>query len=436
MGFDGKKILIIGGAQQHCKLVEAAHRLGVSTVVVDYLGDSPAKRISDKAYCADIFDYPQLLKICSDEQIDGVVSGWLDPCQIPYAELCSMLGLPYYGSIEAFRVMTNKQRFKDLCLKCGVGTIPYVSGSADEVIEEIRSGAISYPLFVKPSESRGSRGQSVCRNLSELKRSVIAAVRESNDGKVIVEQYMEGADDVSVTLFYQDGVPIIERISDRLLGEASDGLSNVCIGTISPSKHKEVFKSEVLPRIDEMCRSLGVENGPVFLQGFVESSRFYFYDPGLRFPGGDYERALYAALGIDVCEMMIDFAINGRFSNEIGVLPPGSYLLGGRCEVIHDVCLSSGTIRCIEGLSELTSEKAHIVSVATRYEVGAEVPEDRNVVRRFAEINFLADTHVQAASVSKWIDASLNVWGDDGRMELSPFSEAFDAYLLSLKGEG
>ena len=45
----GKKLLIIGGAFQHCKLVEAARQLGVITYVTDYLQpeQAPAKQMAD-----------------------------------------------------------------------------------------------------------------------------------------------------------------------------------------------------------------------------------------------------------------------------------------------------------------------------------------------------------------------------------------------------
>lgn len=42
-----KKILILGGTAQQIKLVEAAKKMGVYTIVTDYLVDSPAKKVVD-----------------------------------------------------------------------------------------------------------------------------------------------------------------------------------------------------------------------------------------------------------------------------------------------------------------------------------------------------------------------------------------------------
>lgn len=45
-----KKILILGGTAQQIKLVEAAKKMGVYTIVTDYLVDSPAKKVADEAW--------------------------------------------------------------------------------------------------------------------------------------------------------------------------------------------------------------------------------------------------------------------------------------------------------------------------------------------------------------------------------------------------
>ena len=53
-----KKLLILGGANVHVKVVKAAHEMGIETIVVDYLDpiDSPAKLESDFNYKIDIFN--------------------------------------------------------------------------------------------------------------------------------------------------------------------------------------------------------------------------------------------------------------------------------------------------------------------------------------------------------------------------------------------
>ena len=77
---EGKKLLIIGGAFQHCKVVEAAKRLGVITYVTDYLPieQSPAKKIADHQLMFNITDTDEIVEFCLKEKIDGVISVCLD----------------------------------------------------------------------------------------------------------------------------------------------------------------------------------------------------------------------------------------------------------------------------------------------------------------------------------------------------------------------
>ena len=124
-----KKILIIGGAFQHCKLVEAARELGVITYVTDYLPleKAPAKQIADKYFMYNITEIDAIVAMCKAEGIDGVISTSLDICQKPYQQICERLNLPCFGTKEQFEILTDKKLFKKYCRKSGVDTIPEYS---------------------------------------------------------------------------------------------------------------------------------------------------------------------------------------------------------------------------------------------------------------------------------------------------------------------
>ena len=112
-----KKILILGGANQHLKFVEAAKELGVYTIVTDYLKESPCKKICDEALMLNITDIEGIVSYCRQNHVDGVVAGFLDPCQIPYGKICQELGVPCTGTPDQFYKFTNKLAFKELCRK-------------------------------------------------------------------------------------------------------------------------------------------------------------------------------------------------------------------------------------------------------------------------------------------------------------------------------
>ena len=87
---NGKKLLILGGANLHCDLVIAAKNLGVETFVTDYLpiDKAPAKQLADHFWDLDVTDVDAIVERCRIEHIDGVMNMYYDPCQLPYQRIC------------------------------------------------------------------------------------------------------------------------------------------------------------------------------------------------------------------------------------------------------------------------------------------------------------------------------------------------------------
>lgn len=378
-----KKVLILGGANQHVKLVEAAHRLGLYAVVADYLPDSPAKAIADKSILIDIKDINSLERLCIDEEISGVVAGFLDPCQMPYALLCERLHLPCLGTVDQFYKLTNKVAFKELCNSYNVGTIRTYKE------EEITASFEAFPVFVKPTDSRGSRGQTVCRKYEDVLMAIKLAKAESSDGGCIIEEYLGECDEVQITIFMENGVPHLERTVDSYRGSSTFSLEKVVNCAISPSKHTSEYISNSYPQVIRMIQGLGITNGPVFMQGFVKDGQFYFFDPGLRFPGVEYERGFSSIFHLSLEEWLVYFSINGHFpKNEH--FPIDAYNLHGKKVAVLFPVLKPGKIEAIHGESEFALLPS-TVAYTTRYHEGDEVPAAFDVNQRYGEIDMFAD---------------------------------------------
>ena len=193
-----KKLLILGGAFQHEKLVVEAQKMGIYTIVTDNLpvDKSPCKQIADEHWQINIYDVDEIVKKCADENVDGVISAWLDPCQRPYAEICERLDVPAYCKSEQVIKMTDKIAFKKMCKTYGVDVIP------DYSLDDVTNHKIEFPVFVKPVDSRGSRGQTVCRSYDELDEAIKTAKSESSNGEVLIEKYMEKVNEFHVTYFF------------------------------------------------------------------------------------------------------------------------------------------------------------------------------------------------------------------------------------------
>lgn len=413
--YSGKKLIVLGGASQHCKVVEAAHRLGSIVYVVDYLKDSPAKLIADKHYLIDVNSTDKLTELCKEESIDGAISTSLDACQIPYQRLCERMGYPCFGSAEQFKILTDKKSFKKCCEKYGVDTIP--SYTTEEIAQS--GGKVEYPVFVKPSDSRGSRGQSICYDKTSAIEAIKRAIECSPSKDVLIEKYMEGYPDFTAAYLVKDGIPVLVRTGDRFEGPSGSGLENLCIASSSPSKFTEKFLNGPNKRVVALLKGIGLYNAPAFFQGFIDGDRIRFYDPGLRFAGGEYERLLYAATGIDIIQMLVEFALSGHPSFK--TIDNSLCNLNGKRIIQLDPALSSGIIGDIRGI-DILKEDPSIIEISQRYRVGDEVPVCNDLRNRFAEIAILSDSLENEIDSVRYVQKNLDVLDTRGKsMIVYPF---------------
>lgn len=376
-----KKILILGGANQHLKFVEAAKELGIYTIVTDYLVDSPCKRICDEPLMYNITDIDSIVKYCKENHVDGVVAGFLDPCQMPYAQICQQLNLPCTGTPEQFYKFTNKFAFKELCRKNHVNVIP------DYTEQDVLNDTVEYPVFVKPVDSRGSRGQTVCYSKEEMTAAIQFAKKESSNGDILIERYMGDCDEVQITCFLVNGEVFLERTVDSNRGSQDLNLQKVVNCSISPSKYTDIYLRKTHSRVCGMIKDLGIENGPIFMQGFYKDEEFYFFDPGLRFPGVEFERIYKRVWGVDVAKLLIEFALSGSFPIDAKLPSDGAKLNGQVAAVLFPV-LRAGTIKSIKGLDSYMKD-TRVVSCLTRYGEGDSLSWTYDVNQRYAEVDLL-----------------------------------------------
>ena len=313
--FNGKKLLILAGAGVHCKVVRAAKEMGIYTIVTDYLEmkDSPAKQIADEAWMLNITDIDAIVEKCRQEKVDGVLNFCIDPAQKPYQQICEKLGMPCIGTKEQFDILTDKRKFKNYCIAHNVDVIP------EYTYEDIIADKAEYPLFIKPTDSRGSRGQSVCHNKEEALKAIEFAKRESSDNGFLCEKYMGGYQDLASAFFVVSGEPYLVKFGDRHLGLKKDNTNNQVLCTELPSDFSKQFVATIYDRVKNMIQSLGIKYGPVFMQGFIDGNTIRYYDPALRMPGGDYDVILEKATGFSTVKSMIHFALTGNIMTMPGL---------------------------------------------------------------------------------------------------------------------
>lgn len=409
MGYNslrGKRILVMGGGSQHCKVVEAARELGIITHVVDNLEDSPAKKMADYAYLINVTETEQLAQLCEEQRIDGIVSGWFDFVQPHYQRLCERTGLPCYGTKEHFDILTRKKDFKECCLAHGVG-VP-----ARLKLEEIES-ELPFTVIVKPSNSRGSRGAAICNTKEEVIAAIDAAKEASFDGQYVIEQYIEQKDAFCVSYQFINGEAYLEQLSDAYFGDESVGLGKVAVAYRSPSIRSKEYIEKENGRLVSMLKSIGVKDGPFVAQGFFTEDDVLYFDPGRRFAGGEYERAFKRLTGIDVPKAMIHYALTGTYPCEEEPFKEDSYLLNGKTTIRLQINVRAGLVAADEGFDTI-QEMPEVEYVALYHAPGSEISATGNTHQRYAHIIVVADNAEKLKTAVKCVYEKIRVYDTNG----------------------
>lgn len=374
-----KKLLILAGADVHVKIVKAAKKEGIYTIVTDYLDveNSPAKQMADEYWNLSITDIEAIAQKCREERVDGVLSYCIDPAQIPYQQLCEKLDLPCYGTKEQFALLTDKRLFKDCCVSNGVGIIPEYSE------EDIQTGNIEYPVLVKPTIGRGSRGQTVCYKKEDVYPAIEAARKESKDGGFLIERFMQGIQDMAFAYMVVGGEPYLLKIGDRYLGKPEDNLERQQMATVIPSRFTDNYLRAGDKRVKAMIKNLGIGFGPVFFQGFYGDGLEYMYDPGLRFPGSDWDLVLKQATGVDPMKSFVRYAVTGDIDACFGAIESAYNYGGGHC-LILSLSAREGRITTLEGIDEI-AKHPYVCSAYARRKVGDVIENRGDVTQRVAE---------------------------------------------------
>ncbi len=406
MRHDGKKLLILGATAYSINVIKTAKAMGAKTVVVDPVKDAPAKKFADSYYDVDTTDIESLYKIALDEKVDGVFTGYSDINLFSARTLCDKLGFPFYATREQIEKTTDKLRFKEMCRKYDVGTVPQYTES-DLTREEI------YPIIIKPADSWGSKGISVCYSYAETPRAVEKAIEYSKTDQIIIEKYMGGYDVVNLDYVMQEGKILLSAVGDRYVNTEQKGLSPLTAAGTYPSKYMDKYIQKVDAKVKKMFYEEGMHNGTAFIQSFCDGENFYFFEMGYRTGGGQGSIPLKVICDLDYVEYLINFALSGQMADKDLSLYANPAYDKRSCALV--VILKSGVIGKIEGMDKIAALPQNI-NITQFYQEGQEVVQKviGNLGQSLCRMHFVADSWEELKEAVQYANRVLKVTSVDG----------------------
>ena len=186
-----KKLLLLGGSQQQLIAIETAKKMGLFTVLCDYLPDNPGQYIADKFYLVSTTDKEKVLEVAFKEKIDGVLAYASDPAAPTAAFVAEQLGLPG-NPLQSVEILCNKDRFRQFLKNNGFNT-PNANSyiNCDDAIRDLNNNIFKFPVMVKPVDSSGSKGVGLLNTNDKFESKIHEAFKFSKTHKIIIEEYVE-----------------------------------------------------------------------------------------------------------------------------------------------------------------------------------------------------------------------------------------------------
>lgn len=380
--FTGKRLLLLGGSKPYLKVAQAAKRFGAYVIVVDKNASEEVLAICDEYLKRSLLDFDSISAWCTENGVDGIINFCVDFAQRTYLELCNTFSLPCFYDKKQVDNLANKNKFKKLLSDSGLEVIrSYVE---QDVLDE----KVTYPIIIKPSESSGSRGATICYDKASALSGIALAKSESRSGDIIIEEFIRGSQEVQITFFLINSQAFVIRTADSYTGKESDNLDRVVACSISPSKYTEEYFREAHNSVLKLVKSLNLHDGPFFMQGFFHEGKFKFFDPGCRFPGVDFDSVFIQEFGVDLAEYMVTYALSGHMP--LKVLPEDLYNLHNKKAAVLFPVLKEGIIAEINGTEQL-SANSHVFSLSQRHRIGDQISYTYNVDQRFGEVDLIAN---------------------------------------------
>jgi len=348
-----KKLLLLGGINHAIEIIKTAQKMGVKVYVADYNQNTQAKKLADKSFDISTTDIDLLVDLCKKENINGIITGFIDS-MLPYCEeLCGRLNLPFWANKDQINISINKNEFKKTCEKYNIPLAKdYSHMFHNNTFNDDDLSKIIYPVIVKPVDNSGSRGVYVCNNINELRKNYIKALEFSKSKNVIVEQYLQGQ---HVNMYYTliNGNIYLSAMADRYVDNLDNDSAPLPVCLIHPSRYLSDYEKDIDKRIQYMMRALEMKNGLAFFQGFrCDDGNFYIYEMGYRLNGGGTYTLINECLNYNQLEMLIHYSLTGEMCN-IEAFKAQKFSEFKKHGVNYVLSVKSGDIDSIEGLDEL-----------------------------------------------------------------------------------
>lgn len=403
----GKKLLILGGSALMVDPVLRAKELGLYTIVTDWheIEKSPAKQVADEYWTISLMDYDQLVTKINEERIDGILTGFTDAFLLAYQHLCELTGLPCYATKNSLEITKDKALFKCFCREHDISVIPEYD------LDSFNPSLITNKnkVIIKPVDNSGSQGVILCKSSEDFQRCLDFALSYSNKKEVIIEKYMD-MDSFAASYTIQNGEISLSTLNDRLEHKSSETAAITTAG-IYPSKYLDLYLEKMDEKMKKMYKAMGVTNGVLSVQGFVDGENFYVMEMGYRLTGGQHYIFSKHENGISALDQLIYFSITGKMA-DFSIAEKDNPRFKNLC---LNLCIlgKEAKVARIEG-QDYVEKLPEVIHSNFLKQVGDQIGMDGTTSQKIANLHLVLKNYADMNRVVKDIQENFHVYDEEG----------------------
>jgi biotin carboxylase len=281
-----------------------AKALGYEVIGIAVEKGAVCKPFCDRFYPVSFADKDQVVEICRQEKVEGILSFSLESALPTVVYVAQKLGL-VSNSKESVDLTQSKFAQRQALEKAGIPVPKYFFVESTTDLSKVHC---RFPLIVKPVDSGGSQGICKVDALERLVEAYHYAVEYSRSSTVIVEEYVDGR---------EFSVEYISHLGKHYFIQITDKVTSGAPRFVEMQHHQPAtIPKSVWERIKKMVEgaltALKIENSASHTEiKWNSNDELFIIETGARM-GGDFISSDLVRLstGYDFVEGAIKLAVN------------------------------------------------------------------------------------------------------------------------------
>lgn len=357
-----EKVLLIGTSFSAVPLLQFLKQSNYHVSVCGGLKNDPCHSYADSSYFIDYSNKKKLLELCQNENFDFLVPSCNDYAYNSASYVATKLNKFFgFDHWDKTNLLHTKSGFRNFTLKNNL-SVPRAIEYSKSI--DTNNLDLTFPLLIKPDDSFSGKGVTKVVDKRLLKEAIDIAEKNSKNGKVIIEEFVEG-NLYSHSAFIQDGKILI----DFFVSEYCTVYPYQVDSSSLSYSLKDDIKEKVRKEIEILASLLELNDGLIHTQFISDNNKLGLIETMRRCPGDLYGTLIKKSTGFNYSEFYSNPFLNKK--NKIKNLKLyNKYFLRHTISTSKDIIFQSFNYN-------IPAKKVHIIPLKESGHILCKAPFDK-----------------------------------------------------------